>query len=532
MVELDRPRVEYRTPEDLVRDVRSGLIRIPSFQRLFRWDAGDIVKLFDSLVRGYPIGNLLLWRRPAPEQTVRIGTLVIEAPRTDSALWVVDGQQRITAIVCALVEADRTVDSRFRVHLDLETGDFHTAGVRQVPPATWVPVSKLLDTATLLGWMRGNAASLSGDQIERAYVAATAIREYQIPIYVVSSTDEGELLEIFNRVNTAGRRLTRTEVFQSLHASMAGERPMDLRGLAVVTADVGFGSLDERLALRCLLAFRGGDVFRDDFRDEFDSAEDRADTFLAAAGALRDAALFLQGQAGTPHVRLLPYPHVLPVLVRFIAEHGVPEGRVATLMRRWLWRSAVAGTRARAVSVPEVRDQIARATVTGAMSAAQELLAAVPQYPDFQAEIERVDFSHAMTKLNVLGLLSLSPRDLAGFEPLDPSAVLDSDATPLRPLVVPESVRGAETFANRLFTTVLPGRRSVRAAMLAAPEDVAQSHLVDDEGRRLLAGGHDVAFLERRAEAVREVVRRHVGRMAEWNARDGAAMADLIRAAA
>jgi hypothetical protein len=33
---LERPRVEYRTPVDLVREVRAGLIRIPPFQRGFK----------------------------------------------------------------------------------------------------------------------------------------------------------------------------------------------------------------------------------------------------------------------------------------------------------------------------------------------------------------------------------------------------------------------------------------------------------------------------------------------------------------
>jgi hypothetical protein len=65
MAARDRPRVEYRTPVDLVNEVKSGLIRMPPFQRGFKWEAGDVVRLFDSLVRGYPIGNLLVWRRPA-----------------------------------------------------------------------------------------------------------------------------------------------------------------------------------------------------------------------------------------------------------------------------------------------------------------------------------------------------------------------------------------------------------------------------------------------------------------------------------
>lgn len=56
MPTLDRPRIEYRTPVDLVAEVQRG----------FKWETSDVLARFDSILRGFPIGNLLLWRRPAP----------------------------------------------------------------------------------------------------------------------------------------------------------------------------------------------------------------------------------------------------------------------------------------------------------------------------------------------------------------------------------------------------------------------------------------------------------------------------------
>jgi hypothetical protein len=50
-----------------------------------------VIALFDSIWRGFPIGNLLLWRRPAPAASVQVGPVSIDAPELDSALWVVDG---------------------------------------------------------------------------------------------------------------------------------------------------------------------------------------------------------------------------------------------------------------------------------------------------------------------------------------------------------------------------------------------------------------------------------------------------------
>jgi hypothetical protein len=36
-----------------------------------------------------------------------------------------------------------------------------------------------------------------------------------------------------------------------------------------VGARLGFGRIDDRLVLRCVLAYRGGDIVREDFQHEF-----------------------------------------------------------------------------------------------------------------------------------------------------------------------------------------------------------------------------------------------------------------------
>ncbi|SCE77787.1 Protein of unknown function DUF262 [Micromonospora haikouensis] len=529
MPSLERPRVEYRTPEDLVRDVEQGTVRIPPFQRAFKWEAADIVKLFDSLLRGFPIGNLLLWRRPAPAQRLQVGPLTIDAEETGAALWVVDGQQRIVSLVGALTQAHQAVDPRFRVHLDLDSGEFHTSGTRQQPPRSWIPVSFLLDTAVLLRWMRSNSNWLTESQLTLADQAAKAIREYQIPTYVVHSSDESALLEIFTRMNTTGKRLTKSEVFQALHAGTVADDLTTLPGLGRITAESGFGTIDDRLALRCVLAYRGGDVFREDFRQEFAPGDDPAETLREVAGALRDAVDFLRGTCGIPHIRLLPYSHVLPTLVRFVKLHGVPAERAATLLRRWVWRSAVAGTRARGVSVADIRGQVAAVDVPKAVDGAAELLRRVQPFPDFVPELDKIHFSHAMAKINTLGLLSLEPRDPASGDLLDTTRLLEN-GSPLRPFLAAGGSALTDTLANRL---VLPaGERTSPAQLASAPAHVAASQLIDERGQQLLADQHWEAFLSHRATACTTAIAAHVDRMSEWGARDGRAMTDILRSAA
>lgn len=54
--------------------------------------------------------------------------------------------------------------------------------------------------------MRENADWLTDEQISQADQVAKALREYQIPAYIVTSSDEQTLADIFARINAAGWR--------------------------------------------------------------------------------------------------------------------------------------------------------------------------------------------------------------------------------------------------------------------------------------------------------------------------------------
>lgn len=121
MAGVTQPKVSRVDPLRLTEWARTGRIRIPHFQRSYVWDASDAERLFDSILRGYPIGNLLMWRKPAPAADITVGELQISAPEQSDALWVVDGQQRLTTLIGALTASEETVDRRFRIFFDLQT---------------------------------------------------------------------------------------------------------------------------------------------------------------------------------------------------------------------------------------------------------------------------------------------------------------------------------------------------------------------------------------------------------------------------
>ena len=45
----------------LVERIAAGKIRVPRFQRTFVWKQADLLRLLDSILRGFPIGSILVW---------------------------------------------------------------------------------------------------------------------------------------------------------------------------------------------------------------------------------------------------------------------------------------------------------------------------------------------------------------------------------------------------------------------------------------------------------------------------------------
>lgn len=85
---------------DLVRETRAGKLVLPTFQRGFVWEESDVIALLDSLYRGYPIGTLLLWENwTASDRRTKAFTGC--APASPTATLVLDGQQRIQAMIHA-----------------------------------------------------------------------------------------------------------------------------------------------------------------------------------------------------------------------------------------------------------------------------------------------------------------------------------------------------------------------------------------------------------------------------------------------
>ena len=96
------------TVNQLIEKIDTGELGLPELQRPFIWKDSKVRDLFDSMMRGYPIGYLMLWECPSLDKKKSIG---VDAHSYDSPKEVIiDGQQRLTSLY-AVMKGKKVINS-------------------------------------------------------------------------------------------------------------------------------------------------------------------------------------------------------------------------------------------------------------------------------------------------------------------------------------------------------------------------------------------------------------------------------------
>lgn len=527
--QLDRrPSAQAFQIDNLLVQVMTGAVRVPHFQRGLKWENIDKTALFDSIYRGYPVGTLLLWKRAAQAAHVSLGKLTIDAPARHDALFVVDGQQRLTTLAEVLLRVPPH-DERVMV-FDLDANKFEYLKSRPEDLAasnSKVPLFVVLDSSKLVHWLIAHP-KLGEERTSQVIALGKRIREYQVPAYVVETDDEDVLRTIFHRTNSAGKKLEASDVFNALFGALSPEYPSNLEQLARGLAEVGFGRLQERDLLNALLAIKGLPLDRP-FAGSMKQS-DAPDAIRRSDAALRATIVFLRGQASIPHVDLLPYALPLVVLSKFFDRFPTPRMRSLLLLRRWLWRGSLAG---RLTGATVGMRQHLMCVVDGKEEeSVQGLLALSGPAPiEDVGSLDRFAFQTARSKLQCCALAALGPRDLESGEPIPLDDVLSFEGEDKIPFLI-SLTRTTEPMAhglpNRLLHPRWPSKR-LREAIARTTDDVTlASHGISRPAQTALAEGRFSDFLLLRETSLRAVVTAAFARQAEWGADDTPSLSSMI----
>ncbi len=520
-------RADRLSVAELMRFAAEGRIRIPPFQRPMRWERSHKQELLDSIDRGYPVGTLLLWKRRAGDAD--LGNPLPGAPPvppTGDVLMLIDGQQRTATLWEALGRPRAENESAMLfdptkgfVYRKLRRSDLEPDVTRGgLPP---MPLFHALDATALSEWV---PSGLAKEDKRRYFEIGQRLREFLIPIYTVEGDDLDVLREVFDRVNSTGKSLSREDVFQALVGSRIARG--DTSGLAIVNGaceQSGFGAIEESTLLKVFEAVRGDDVGKANVRKLGDLDAVEAD-LERTSRSVQSAIGFLQ-TIGVPHNSVLPYELPLLVLARFFTLHPAPSQRTLTLLRRWFWRGCL--TQRLAGSSGTLQQHIDAVTCESEHTSVQQLLALTGTSNDTYSGLAELTVENAllavsaqtaMAKSVLCALFARAPRSLVDGEKLTAAELFDAGAAEsLRSLQKPDS-----WIANRLLHPKVPGTSAMRLILECEDEAALLSHDITREALGSLRTGDMAGFYELRAAAQREHLRRFFDKRAEWTRDDSA----------
>ncbi|WP_437801985.1 DUF262 domain-containing protein [Sorangium sp. So ce693] len=504
-------------------DIRDGKLRIPEFQRPLRWRSAHVLDFFDSVYRGFPVGELLLSKRSAEPRLLHFGPLRVDAPAVPDALFVVDGQQRINALAGALLHPDtRPRGDIHAVWFDLQAERFVRSRSAE-PPPHWIPLNVISDSFLLLGWLHEwPFGKQRPDLVQRAIALGKAIREYQIPAYVVEEASKEALRLIFKRANTSGVPMKESEVFEALFDG-AGPRPIE-SACARLQEQTGFGVMERDWFLRCLKAVEGRDPRHTFTEREGDATEVRASAVEETETSLRRAIAFLADDAGILHLQLLPYRLPLILLARFFHLHPSPHPRTRTLLVRWIWRGALAGvhTDSSHATVNNLQSKIDR----DEFASVERLLFTVPKDVEPPAASTVWSGHSAATRLCAVAMLHMDPRNVDTGEAYTLQEVQRLlDRRDLAKIFRDVGRDAPSTVARRVL---LPGSKQI-ARLPHAPEEVLRSHGLDRSAADALLRGDISEFVEHRQRELDRWFQRFFSERSAPGEADRLPIAELVR---
>ena len=422
----------------LVERIAAGKIRVPRFQRAFVWRQTDLHALLDSILRGFPIGSILVWdTEENMESTRRIGPMEI-SPRPDGMIgYLLDGQQRVSTLVGTLRLTDgmnATVDQiDWRVYCNLDTREFHRAPAEGVGPQHF-PVRSLLNTAGFFEACRrieseGDDSVQSRKWLDEADRLANAFRNYQLPLIRIRDADLDSAVTVFARLNRTGRKMAADEMVSALtYQKGQFHLAQEMNNFKVELAQKRFGNLDRVFLFRAVLAALGRDIYAKDWADLMVKPEVRKalpDAFESATKGIRRALKFL-ARLGVTSDRLLPYGLQLVFLGEFFRQCPQPTASVDELLNRWFWVTSFAGWFG-AVRLTQTR--LALSEIRNLATGVETRFSVVNLEAQAQPFPDRFDGRSARVRAFLLYLASLEPRSLRGESALDPGELLSTSGT-------------------------------------------------------------------------------------------------------
>lgn len=338
------PKPEVLRLEELAISVKAGEIKLPRFQRPFVWKRPEILKLLDSIYRGYPIGSILIWNSSQKLKSERSisGLNVDSGERTlYPTNYILDGQQRLTTVCGALFWPGGDPSSVWNICFDLDQEIF--VYPREESQINLFPLNQLVGTSDFIKQCMKFEHSPNRDlYYQRAERLLRSIKDYKVAVVKIGDMTVEEVAPIFERINSTGRKLTIVDLMMAATWSDGFDLNAEISRIQESLDKLGFEGVAPSEVLRVISAASGNGINKGDIQELRKlSSENLNRAARLASESVLAAARYLQTEVGAVDAGALPYGIQLIYLAEFFARRETPSNQQLDHIKQWFWYTSV-----------------------------------------------------------------------------------------------------------------------------------------------------------------------------------------------
>lgn len=342
------PKPSIERIESLARRIFEGDILLPKFQRDFIWKRNQVLELFDSISKNYPIGSILLWlsKHKLKSESSIADLPFKERPEEYPVNYLLDGQQRLSCICGALYWKPNAgeSDSVWNIAYDLKSRRFVHLNTLDDPPQHQIRLNKIPDNIQFFA----QVAVLEANP-DNSHLAAEAKRffslfkDYSLACVTLHDMPIENVAPIFERINSTGTKLTIVDLMRAATWSVDFDlvETIDQKVLDVI-GEKGFDEIDRKAVLR-VLSSASGFSFSTGGIDRLRSlnVEQLKTSTEATVSAFKLATDFLHDQLKIPNASIVPYVNQVVVLAELFRRRPVLNAGQYVALRQWFWRTTL-----------------------------------------------------------------------------------------------------------------------------------------------------------------------------------------------
>lgn len=333
-----------KTIRELLAHIDAEELVLPEIQRDFVWTKKSVMKLFDSLYRGMPIGHFLVWKAKKPVKTKAFEGK--SSPGNAAEIetfygYLLDGQQRLTAI-SRVRERDEEYPLRFNLRAADGESPFAWQSAKNLADPWFVSVADVLGKKlNKIQWIdeirqRENLDASAADDINEKLTKLQSILDYSVGVTEYATDDYRDATELFIRFNGTGKRLSRNDLAMAeLSLAVPGLASGELAQARSRWAAYPFTT---SFLVQCLLLIHTDRLNLKEIDTAWGDSSPAAvqKSWASLKKALELLVPFLTGTVRWPRLGALPSINALIPLVYVLSKNGKLGDEDRVLARRWL----------------------------------------------------------------------------------------------------------------------------------------------------------------------------------------------------